>query len=362
MSRLTQAKTTVGGSDDFQYAYDKASNRTKQVANGTTTFYGYGTGNELCWSKVTTTDPGSACATPSGATTYSHDANGNLTGSSAGFAATYNPLDQATSITGAGGSTLSPMTYGGSHQTERRRAGTTNFTDSALGLQVAAPTGGGAGTYYTRDPNGNLLSQRTPSGTHYYVLDALGSVVALTNSSGSVVGRYAYEPYGKPTHSGTVTSSFQFASGHYDSQTKLVKFGARYYDPTPGRWTQQDALAGSLANPKTLNRYAYAGCEQRITDPFVIRQDNSPLTRDGWCHGRPESPTCWSSLLSFSCSERSSGAGSAGSGSLRCGRRRRAWWHGQRTRLDQLHDETMWRLKVRVDDRGSGSRPVEWWK
>jgi RHS repeat-associated protein len=269
MSRLKEAKTTVGGTDDFQYVYDKAGNRTKQTINAaTSTFYGYGTANELCWSKTTATDPGSACTTPSGATTYNHDANGNMTSSTAGFSATYNSFDQATSITGAGRSTLSPMTYGGVTQTERRRAGPTDFTDSALGLQVAAPNGGGAGTFYTRDPSGNLISQRTPSGTHYYILDVLGSVVALTDSTGAVVGRYSYEPYGKPTFTGSVTSSFQYASGYYDSATKLVKFGARYYDPALGRWTQQDPVAGNLANPKTLNRYAYVGCDPiNGTDP-----------------------------------------------------------------------------------------------
>jgi hypothetical protein len=31
-------------------------------------------------------------------------------------------------------------------------------------------------------------------------------VVALTDGTGAVVGRYSYEPYGKPTFSGTVTS------------------------------------------------------------------------------------------------------------------------------------------------------------
>ena len=129
-------------------------------------------------------------------------------------------------------------------------------------------------TYYTRDHQGSLISQRTPSGTHYYVLDALGSVVALTDSTGTVVGRYSYEPYGKATFSGSKTSDFQFASGYYDSATKLVKFGARYYDPTLGRWTQQDALAGGLANPKTLNRYAYVGCDPvNGTDPSGLLSD-----------------------------------------------------------------------------------------
>ena len=37
----------------------------------------------------------------------------------------------------------------------------------------------------------------------------------------------------------------------------MYKFGVRYYDPTLGRWTQQDPLGGSLFDPSTGNRYAY---------------------------------------------------------------------------------------------------------
>jgi RHS repeat-associated protein len=277
--RLTEAKTVVGGTQDSQYAYDAASNRTKQIVNGgTPTFYGYGTANQLCWSKATTTDPGSACTAPSGATTYTTDANGNLTGSSAGLSASYNGFDQTTSITPPGGSALSPITYGASTQVERRQAGGTAFTTNALGLGMADPTGANP-TFYTRDPGGSLISQRTPSGTHYYVLDALGSIVALTDSTGAVVGRYSYEPYGKATFSGTVASNFQFASGYTDARTGLVKFGARYYDPSLGRWTQQDPFTGHVANPKTLNRYAYAGCDPvNTTDPRGLQNNCDALT------------------------------------------------------------------------------------
>lgn len=38
-------------------------------------------------------------------------------------------------------------------------------------------------------------------------------------------------------------------------------FGTRYYDPSIGRWAQQDPLAGALADPGTLNRYAYVGAD-----------------------------------------------------------------------------------------------------
>jgi len=249
-----------GGPTEIQRraGHPLAGNRTKQVVNGgTPTFSGYGVSNhQLCWAKATTTDPGSACTAPSGATTYTTDANGNLTGSSAGFAASYNGFDQTTAITPAGGSALSPLTYGASTQVERRQAGSTDFTTSALGLGVADPSGGKA-TFYTRDPGGGLLGQRTSKDTQYDVLDALGSVVALTDSAGAVVGRYSYEPYGTPTFTGTVPSNFQFASGYRDPETGLLKFGARYYDPALGRWTQRDPLTGNLIDPRTINRYAY---------------------------------------------------------------------------------------------------------
>ena len=50
--------------------------------------------------------------------------------------------------------------------------------------------------------------------------------------------------------------------------TGLYKFGIRYYDPTLGRWTQQDPLGGSLFDPSTGNRYAYTNDDPtNLTDP-----------------------------------------------------------------------------------------------
>ena len=42
----------------------------------------------------------------------------------------------------------------------------------------------------------------------------------------------------------------------------------RYYDAAIGRWSQQDPLRGSLADPTSLNRYLYAGDDPvNFTDP-----------------------------------------------------------------------------------------------
>jgi RHS repeat-associated protein len=51
---------------------------------------------------------------------------------------------------------------------------------------------------------------------------------------------------------------WKFAAGYLDSSTNLYKFGTRYYDPTLGRWTQQDPVGGSLGDLNSANRYTYA--------------------------------------------------------------------------------------------------------
>ena len=48
---------------------------------------------------------------------------------------------------------------------------------------------------------------------------------------------------------------FGFAGGIYDADTKLVRFGARDYDPELGRWTTRDPI---LFRGRQFNLYAYA--------------------------------------------------------------------------------------------------------
>jgi len=51
-----------------------------------------------------------------------------------------------------------------------------------------------------------------------------------------------------------VANPWRYASGLFDSQTGLTKFGARYYDPDLSRFTQRDPSGQDLP-------YAYAGCD-----------------------------------------------------------------------------------------------------
>ena len=181
---------------------------TSKTINGTGTTMAFNAADEL---------------TTAGSATYSYDANGNQTGVSGGNTFTYNAKDQTASITPNGGSAIS-MGYRGPGQAERVTAGGTSYQYDATGLSQSSS---GSPVYYTTTPDGEVLSERLYTGTYYYLHDGLGSVVGLTNSSGSVVNSYAYDPYGNTTSSsGTVANPFRYIGAVWDSSTGLYKMGS----------------------------------------------------------------------------------------------------------------------------------------
>jgi RHS repeat-associated protein len=53
---------------------------------------------------------------------------------------------------------------------------------------------------------------------------------------------YRYNAFGEEKIIGTAQNPWRFASKRTDSETKLIFFGRRYYDPTLGRWLTQDPI------------------------------------------------------------------------------------------------------------------------
>jgi RHS repeat-associated protein len=106
-----------------------------------------------------------------------------------------------------------------------------------------------------------MATGSTSATKDYYILDGLGSIVGVTDSTGSLAHTYAYDPYGNSTGgTGSLNQPWQYASGYLDgagATSGLYKFGARYYDPTGTRWTQLDPQEGSLSDPISLNGYLY---------------------------------------------------------------------------------------------------------
>jgi len=95
------------------------------------------------------------------------------------------------------------------------------------------------------------------NGTARYVTrDHLGSVREVSDTSGAVVARNDFDPYGRLVRvAGTEDSRFGF-TGHYaHSPTQLALTLYRAYDPNAGRWLSTDPIreAGGV------NLFAYSG-------------------------------------------------------------------------------------------------------
>jgi RHS repeat-associated protein len=101
------------------------------------------------------------------------------------------------------------------------------------------------------DTNGGML---------YYAYNGRHTVSELTDRHGDVIESYRYDAFGGITSG--ITAPYNTASytgQHYDDVAGLMDMKARWYDPTAGRFLQQDTWAGSMTTPWTQNRYAYVG-------------------------------------------------------------------------------------------------------
>ena len=108
-------------------------------------------------------------------------------------------------------------------------------------------------------PDGTDLVKRR--GVVYRHQDHLGSTVVVTRSDGQVIQRVVYKPYGAmQSASGSDYSKrlgFYFTGQRYEAAVGIYDYGARFYDPTIGRFLQADNLVPEPYAPQSLNRYSY---------------------------------------------------------------------------------------------------------
>lgn len=107
----------------------------------------------------------------------------------------------------------------------------------------------GLGLIYKVDASGN---------PYYYHYDFTGNTVAMTDSSGSIVNKYAYTPFGTLVGSKeTVSNPFRYVGkyGVMDGDNGLYYMRARYYDSEVGRFITKDPIGFEGG----VNLYAYVG-------------------------------------------------------------------------------------------------------
>jgi RHS repeat-associated protein len=101
----------------------------------------------------------------------------------------------------------------------------------------------------------------TSGSVTYIYTDGLGSPVARTDASGTVISRTRYEPYGYVASGVQPTIGF---TGHVnDVDTGLTYMQQRYYDPVAGRFLSIDPVTTDANSGASFNRLAYA-----LNDPY----------------------------------------------------------------------------------------------
>jgi len=78
-------------------------------------------------------------------------------------------------------------------------------------------------------------------GIYYYLYNGHGDVVQIVDRNGNIKNRYDYDVWGNfLKKEETIDNHFTYFGQTYDDETGLYYLRARYYDPTTGRFTQQD--------------------------------------------------------------------------------------------------------------------------
>lgn len=180
-------------------------------------------------------------------TSYNYDARGDLSGVADGIHATTYVRDFA-------GSCLR-MVMDGVETRFLRDGNELRATLDAANAPTRFFVGAGA-ILYTLDPSGAIRVLHA---------DPQGSVVAVTDGSGALVARFAYDPYGR-----TVAAQGQSELGYLGSfgvvtdANGLLHTGVRMYDPDSRRFLTEDPL-GVLVAP---NLYSYVdGDPLNVVDP-----------------------------------------------------------------------------------------------
>lgn len=121
--------------------------------------------------------------------------------------------------------------------------------------EKAASYSGNMKEGYTPFPIGGPLP-----GTWFYHPDHLGTASIITDAHGEEATRMLYLPFGEidREHStGTDSVSHKFTGQERDEENGLLYYGARYYDPTIGRFLTADPLIPEETNLQSFNRYTY---------------------------------------------------------------------------------------------------------
>jgi len=237
----------------LSWTYDRYGNRTAQTVTA-------GTGP----SNAVTVDPATNRITGA---PYSYDANGNMTNDGLNALA----YDAENRLVTSSGSTYS---YDGKSLRVQKVSGGTTAVYIFSGAKVVAEyVNGAAPAAPTREyiySGSALVATIAGSTTTYHHADHL-SVRLTTDTSGNALAQQGHYPFGESWYQGSGGTKWQFTSYERDTESGNDYAMFRYHVNRLGRFSSPDPIAGSVADPQSLNRYAYVRNDAvNLADPLGL--------------------------------------------------------------------------------------------
>ena len=252
-SRLTKLiyRNAVSILGDLTYGYDSAGNRTSISGTFART--------RLPDAILSASYDAANRQLGFGNNTMSYDGRGNVTtiANSAGITdLTWDARNRLIGLAGPGGKANFVYDAFGRRASKNISGQLTQYLydgmnpvlESSANMIANSLTGLGIDEYFSR-------TESLPAQTNYLFSDALGSVVAMSGSSGNIQSEYTYEPFGKATATGTSSlNPFQY-TGRENDNNGLYYYRARYYHPGLQRFISEDSLGFGAGD---VNLYTYA--------------------------------------------------------------------------------------------------------
>lgn len=268
LSRITEKTETVQGiTTHWTYTYDAAGRLQQVTRDGTVsgTYAFDGNGNRVSADGVSAVFDSQDRLVSSGPLQFTYDAFGSLTqkrDTATGQATRYQ-YDGNSSLRRAtlpDGTVLDYLVDARGRRIGKKRNGQLEngwLYDGQLRIVAELDGNGTVTSRFVYGTLGHSPDTMVRGGVTYrFVHDSLGSVRLVINAAtGAIAQRIDYDEWGNVrADSASGFQPFGFAGGLHDGDLKLVRFGARDYDPVAGRWTSKDPI-GFRGND--LNLYAY---------------------------------------------------------------------------------------------------------
>ncbi|ASS74223.1 hypothetical protein CIG75_03970 [Tumebacillus algifaecis] len=258
----------------FTYQYDAVGNQTQKIENDSTYTYTYDRQNRIKTSNLFTE-------------TYSYDTRGNreslqtdrpLELSDATYE--YDEWDRLVRATTAEGAVVEYVYNGDDQMVERKEGeGITRYYYDGHDIIAEADGTNNNVALKVRYIRGNgLAALETADGKKaYYTLNGHGDVTELRDENGNLLNQYTYDIWGNVlSKTEQIENSFRYTGEFQDDVTSLIYLRARWYDPSQGRFMNEDTLEGNVNDPLSLNLYTYVSNNPlKYSDPSGHAQADS---------------------------------------------------------------------------------------